>query len=216
MLCALTLARPSVLALSPINNWMLLVFLKHQYSSFSRGEVPVMGPSWPCLDWELSDWIWWAIANGNARETWAWGALGWAWDRKATPETAGKVQRDWSWTDLTVVMCQHEAIKPSVVEMGGNFVRQLLDTTWRQTKVGKGYVLVPNIRLLGARIAFTSARLNGARGMSQGTVDVCMDACVCVCKAFPDTAYPSLGLLNKLTLEVSCGLLFIFLLWDGW
>ena len=54
-------------------------------------------------------------------------------------------------------MCQHMAIKPSVVEMGESIVRQLLDTTWGQRKVGKGYVLVPSIRLVGARIAFTAA-----------------------------------------------------------
>ena len=83
------------------------------------------------------------------------------------------------------------AIKPSVVEMGESIVRQLLDTTWRQREVGKGYVLVPSIRLVGARIAFTAARLSGDRGTSQGTVDVCV--CVCIklslIKPIPRLAY---------------------------
>lgn len=89
------------------------------------------------------------------------------------------------------VMCHHAAIKPSVVEMGESFVG----------KVGKGYVLVLSIKLVGARIVFASAQLSGDRGTPQGTVDACM------CKAFPDTVCP--------TLEVSCCLLFLFLPGEG-
>lgn len=58
------------------------------------------------------------------------------------------------------------------------------------------------LRLVG-RSAVSDPSLSFADSLEWCFEVVCMYVCMCVCKAFPDIAYPSLALLHKLRLEKS-------------